>query len=60
MRFKEIIDVKSGEYYRLQARDEEGNIVLFVNPIHDMHKEPEVFMFQELLAAFKQEEVASV
>ena len=60
LRFKEIIDVKSGEYYRLQARDEEGNIVLFVNPIHDMHKEPEVFMFQELLAAFKQEEVASV
>lgn len=50
--FHQIIDVKEGEYYRLQARDDEGKLILFVNPIHDMHKEAEEFEFQTILQAF--------
>lgn len=49
-------EIKQDEYYRLQARNEEGKLILLVNPIHDMHRLPDVFMLQELLTAFEQED----
>lgn len=54
--FDEMIDVKKDEYYRLQARDAQGILILFVNPVHDMQKYASQYDFQQILSAFKRAE----
>ena len=47
----EKIVVKKDEYYRLQA-DVEDEIVLFVNPIHNIEHSNKNVMFQDILKQF--------
>lgn len=54
--FDETADIKKDEYYRLQARNEESALILFVNPVHDMQKQAEHYEFQQILSAFKHTE----
>lgn len=51
-RFQSEIDIKENEYYRLQARSFEDELLLFVNPIHNMTKKAEICFFQDILKGF--------
>lgn len=52
--FCEIVDIKENDYYRLQARDFENELVLFVNPVHNMKKQTDEFWFQSILTLFEE------
>lgn len=50
--FTALVDVKRNAFYRLQARDAQGELLLFVNPIHNMKIKAKIDAFQEILSAF--------
>lgn len=51
-RFECDIHVEADEYYRLQARSFEDDLVLFVNPVHNMTKQADQYMLQDILTQF--------
>lgn len=51
-KFHQMIHIQENEYYRLQARSLDGNLILFVNPIHNMTKIGAETSFQRILQQF--------
>ena len=55
-KFHQMIDIKENEYYRLQARSLDEDLILFVNPIHNMTEIGTETSFQKILQQFYQTE----
>ena len=51
-------EVKPGDWWRLQARDKSGDLLLVTNPVHNSNIVPTEFMFQALLEDFYTSEEA--